>query len=133
MKAFFGHVGINVSNPKKSFPFWKDMVTFLGYMIVDESAGHMGVAEGSKEKLCLTVTARKYRGAGYHRKQTGMTHLAFSVRSKKEVDEFTDKFLKPHKIRRLYDSPKAFPEYASRYYAVFFEDPDRIKIEVYCE
>ena len=30
----------------------------------------------------------------------------------------------------LYGTPREFPEYAPGYYAVFFEDPDRIKLEV---
>jgi hypothetical protein len=30
----------------------------------------------------------------------------------------------------LYGGPREYPEYAAAYYAVFFEDPDRIKLEV---
>jgi hypothetical protein len=29
----------------------------------------------------------------------------------------------------LYGGPKEYPEYRKGYYAVYFEDPDRIKLE----
>lgn len=41
-----------------------------------------------------------------------------------------DEFLVTNKIPTLYGTPKLFPEYEEGYYAVFFEDPDRIKLEV---
>lgn len=52
------------------------------------------------------------------------------VSSKRKVDQFTKEFLKKNKIKTLYKSPRAFPEYSKNYYAVYFEDPDRIKLEV---
>ena len=30
----------------------------------------------------------------------------------------------------VFDEPKAYPEYTPKYYAVFFADPDGIKIEI---
>jgi hypothetical protein len=38
--------------------------------------------------------------------------------------------LKPRGIAPLYDSPRDYPEYRAGYYGVFFEDPDRLKIEI---
>ena len=66
----------------------------------------------------------------YHRKAPGINHIAFKVSSKDEVDKFTKEFLKPNKVPTLYDTPHLFPEYSKKYYAVYFEDPDRIKLEV---
>ena len=42
----------------------------------------------------------------------------------------TKEFLKKNKINTLYNTLKKFPEYKKDYYAVFFEDPDKIKLEV---
>jgi hypothetical protein len=36
----------------------------------------------------------------------------------------------PNKIKVLYDGPKEYPDYSNGYYAVYFEDPDRIKLEL---
>ena len=38
--------------------------------------------------------------------------------------------MRPRRIAPLYDSPREYPEYRPGYYAVFFEDPDRLKLEV---
>jgi len=46
------------------------------------------------------------------------------------MDRFAVEFLRPRGIPALYDSPRDYPEYHAGYYAVFFEDPDRLKLEV---
>ena len=59
-----------------------------------------------------------------------LTKASFKVNSKEDVDTFTKEFLNKNKIKTLYNTPRLFPEYTKDYYAVFFEDPDRIKLEV---
>ena len=49
------------------------------------------------------------------------------------VDSFVEGFLSPRRIETLYGGAKAYPDYGQSYYAVYFEDPDRIKIEVVYE
>lgn len=46
------------------------------------------------------------------------------------VDAFVNDFLTPRQIEPLYGGAKAYPEYTPGYYAVYFEDPDRIKVDV---
>ena len=46
------------------------------------------------------------------------------------MDRFVAEFMRPRGIAALYDSPREYPEYRPGYYAVFLEDPDRLKIEV---
>ena len=69
-------------------------------------------------------------GKSYNRRNTGVNHIAFGVSKKADVDRFCKDFLIPRGINTLYDTPKQFPEYTKEYYAVFFEDPDGIKLEV---
>ena len=45
-------------------------------------------------------------------------------------DRFREEFLAPRRLPALYETPREFPEYRPGYYAVFFEDPDRLKLEV---
>ncbi len=131
MKATLGHVGINLSNSAKSFALWKDLCAYFGFAI-SADAGHFD-AQNDGTYLCVTTTKKKHREAGFHRKRTGLNHIAFRVRSQKDVDRFVEEFLAPRRITPLYGGAKAYPEYAKGYYAVYFEDPDRIKIEVVCE
>jgi hypothetical protein len=46
------------------------------------------------------------------------------------VDDFYNQYLLPRKVPVLYGGPKEYPEYTKGYYSVYFEDPDRIKLEL---
>ena len=47
-----------------------------------------------------------------------------------QIDRFRAEFMTPRKLAALYGTPREFPEYRPGYYAVFFEDPDRLKLEI---
>ena len=64
----------------------------------------------------------------YHRCRTGLNHLAFHAESREFVDLMTIE-LKNKKIKILYEEKHPFAG-GEDYYALFFEDPDRIKIEL---
>lgn len=133
MKSFVYHTQINVTNPKKSFPFYKDLLTYLGYIIIEEGDWGMGAknkAYPEHSDIWVIATEKKHKKTPYHRKGPGVNHIAFGVLKRADVDKFTKEFLVPHKIKTLYDSPKAYPQYEKSYYGVFFEDPDRLKLEV---
>lgn len=131
LRARLGHVGINCSNSGRSFRFWKDLLGFLGFSITAEK-NHFDASDGTVS-LCVQVAAKKATRAGFHRQATGLNHIAFRVASRTQVDEFVEAFLKPRRIESLYGGAKSYPEYGDGYYAVYFEDPDRIKIEVVFE
>ncbi len=129
MKASLCHLQLNVSDWKKSFPFYTDLLAYFDYAMVSEGEGYIGLSNGSVD-FWVMQTEDAHRETPFHRKNVGLNHLAFKASSKEEVDRFVEEFLKPRNIVTLYDTPKSFPEYTPDYYAVFFEDPDRLKIEV---
>jgi catechol 2,3-dioxygenase-like lactoylglutathione lyase family enzyme len=132
VKAVIGHIGLNLEDPALDFPFWKDLLAHLGFRFSDETATHFDAGDGYSY-LCVTVAGPSMAGAGYHRRRIGLNHLAFRVDSPDEVDRFVVEFLQPRGITPLYGGARAYPEYSPGYYAVFFEDRLRIKIEVVCE
>ena len=129
MKTSVYHIQINVSNSKKSLPFYKKLFSYFDYKIIDESEEHIGASNGTTD-FWIIQTEKNHLDKKYHRKATGLNHISFKVSSKEDVDKFTKEFLKKNKIETLYNTPKRFPEYHKEYYAVFFEDPDNIKLEV---
>lgn len=128
MKAIFNHLTLNVSDFKKSAAFYKDLFNYLSAKFVKDDTNHMGVRLGEGE-IWIKETEPKYKNRGFHRKSTGLNHLAFRVGTKEEVDLFYREFLKPRDVPSLYGSPAHYP-YTEKYYAVYFEDPDRIKLEI---
>lgn len=131
MKAKLNHIQLYVSNKEVSFPFYKDLLEYLGFKVIYTDEVTLGF-ENDGLDIWINKTQDAYKHNKYHRKNTGLNHLAFSVDSKEDVDKFTKEFLETKGITPLYQSPKAFPEYTDKYYAVYFEDPDRIKLEVMC-
>ena len=130
MNAFLEHLSINVSNPKISYPFYRDLFKYFEYKIIRDDEDRLAVRKRGTSDFWIKATEEKYIPNKFHRKNTGINHFAFHVSSKEEVNRFYNEFLKPRNINTLYNSPKPFPEYEPDYYAVFFEDPNRIKLEV---
>lgn len=123
------HIQLNVSDASRCLPVYREFFAYLGYRVINESPEHLGVSNGTTD-FWLMETDKEQRRKGFHRKATGLNHLAFRVTSKRAVNRFAREFLKPRGIQPLYATPKHFPEYRPGYYAVFFEDPDRIELEV---
>jgi catechol 2,3-dioxygenase-like lactoylglutathione lyase family enzyme len=129
MKATLYHLQINVSNAAVSFPFYKEFLGYFGYTVISEGSEYLGMSNGTTD-FWIMPTEKRFLKNKYHRKNTGLNHICFRVGVKADVDTFFKEFLKKKKMLTLYNTPKPFPEYTEKYYAVFFEDPDRIKIEV---
>lgn len=130
MKATMGHVGINLSSTDNLW-FWKELLQFLEFSIKDDGQHFDAISEGCY--FCFNLTGQKYQQDSFHRKHTGLNHIALRVSSPEEVDAFVSRYLGPKGITPLYGGAKPYPEYVEGYYAVFFEDLDRIKVEVVYE
>ncbi|MCI0548810.1 MAG: VOC family protein [Candidatus Rokubacteria bacterium] len=129
MKAAVYHLQLNVGDPAVSLPFYRQLLGYLEYRAVHDEGGVAGFTNGTTD-LWLIATAERFAPDGFHRKRTGLNHLAFRVPRREDVDRFREEFLRPRAIPELYGTPREFPEYRPGYYAVFFEDPDRLKLEV---
>lgn len=126
------HIEINVSDLQKSKDFYLLILPQLKWKATSDNSNAAGFKSTDNTHLFLVQTSDSFISNIFHRKNTGLNHVAFRVDSKQEVDEFSN-FLKKNNIPKLYtDNPKNYSEEykMEQYYAVFFEDPDRIKLEV---
>jgi len=129
MRSFVYHIQLNVSDGNISFPFYKNLLTYFDYRVIHEDSTMLGMGSVHTD-IWISQTNEGYKSNSFHRKNIGLNHISFGVDSKEAVDTFVYEFLQPNKITPLYDSPREYPEYEKGYYAVYFEDPDRIKLEV---
>jgi hypothetical protein len=118
------HVGLNL--PEESFPFWTDLLAWLGFEIRPDGSHFDAVGDVT---ICVTATKAAFSSAGYHRRQTGLSHLALRLASCEAVDAFVSGYLGPRGIAPLYGGAAQY-DYSPGYYAVYFEDPARLKIEI---
>jgi catechol 2,3-dioxygenase-like lactoylglutathione lyase family enzyme len=121
------HVQLNVSRP--SIAFYKGLLRHLGYTLICEQDDMFGATNGTTDLWIMQIDAR-YAARGFHRKAAGVNHVAFRVESRAAVDRFIREFLDVRAIPTLYGGAREYPEYQPGYYAVFFEDPDRLKLEL---
>jgi catechol 2,3-dioxygenase-like lactoylglutathione lyase family enzyme len=124
--TYLSRVEIYVSDYAKSIRFYDSILIPLGWKRLVCQKSHTTYSDGAM-KIVFCPTEENYLQHGYHRKRVGMNHLAFYAQSKESVDQLYQNVLVPNGIECLYEKK---PNGEEDYYAVFFEDPDRIKIEV---
>ncbi|QOY38612.2 VOC family protein [Anaerobacillus isosaccharinicus] len=121
------HIEIYVSNLKNSIEFWGWLLEDLGYNVYQN--WELGQSWKRDETYIVFVqTEERFLDTPYHRCRVGLNHLAFHARSKQHVDDVTEK-LKAMGRTILYEDKHPYAG-GENYYAVFFEDPDRMKVEL---
>jgi catechol 2,3-dioxygenase-like lactoylglutathione lyase family enzyme len=117
------HISIRVSDFDKSKAFYGKLFPFLGFKVLEEYEGAIGWTNG-KTRFWIGQADAQGRKRKYRTGDVGLHHYAFELRSRKDVDALQD-FLRREGVRIV--DPAA--EYYDDYYAVFFLDPDGIKLE----
>lgn len=121
------HIEINVSNLQQSREFYSVLLPELGYAEYQNWPLGFSYRSGAAY-LVFVQTEEPFRDIPYHRKMTGLNHLAFRADSRAEVDRLT-LAMKEKGIPILYEDRHPFAG-GPDHYAVFMEDPDRLKIEI---
>lgn len=130
-RGAFHHVDLNASDMAASRRVYGPVLEFLGYRMVKDDEKGCEWDLGPEEKrisLGLRAACAESAGHAHQRYAPGLHHLAWRAASRDEVDAL-HRLLVENSIRVL-DPPAHYPEYSATYYAVFFEDPDGIKLEV---
>jgi catechol 2,3-dioxygenase-like lactoylglutathione lyase family enzyme len=124
------HVEIYVTDLKRSAEFWSWFLDLLGYTLYQE--WDMGKSYKLGETYLVFVQVEnKHLDQPYHRCKAGLNHLAFHATSRKQVDDITES-LRQKEITILYKDKHPFAG-GKDHYAVYFEDPDRMKVEIVAE
>ncbi len=128
MTPFLSHISLNVSDLRRSTRFYDLFLSCLGFRRCRTIQTEVGYSNESV-KVFLRACDPRFLRRSYHRKAVGLNHLAFQVASREEVDRVHVKLVKDLEVQVLYGTPRAF-DVQYEYYALFVEDPDRIKLEV---
>ena len=128
MRGAVHHIDLTARDLARSAAFYEEVLAFLGYRRsrgddtgVDwdlRDAGHLVCSVGLKP-------ARSDRD--HDRYSAGLHHLAWHAASRDDVDRLHALLMRLG--ARILDAPADYPEYGAGYYAVFFADPDGLKLE----
>lgn len=121
------HIEVYVSDLDKSREFYAYLLPKPGYRLFqDWEEGFSFKDEDSS--LVFVQTREKYLKGGYNRCNIGLNHIVFVVSCVEEIEEIRSEL-----IRRgtsiLYEDRYPYAG-GEGHYALYFEDPDRIKLEV---
>ena len=119
------HIQLSVTDPKRSFPFYRELLTRLGLTLVRDSDNYLyGV--GGRTGIAISVSEEPFNQETFKQQHPGLHHFCFRARSREDVDEI-------HEIAqeigaKIIHGPQQ-DGFAPGYYSVLFEDPDGIRIE----
>ena len=127
MKLFgaIHHIDITVSDPERALEFYDFALPLMGFRRI-EGADEGPLWAGAHVEVGLQ-TAKTDLAAAHDRRSPGLHHLAFTAPSRDAVDALYDKLQAAEVF--IFDPPADYSHYAPGYYAVFFADPDDIKLE----
>ena len=127
MKGKLHHVEIYVKDLDESKKFWDWLLNLLGYTQFQSwDAGVSYVLDDTY--IVFVQVEERFSDIAYHRCRVGLNHLAFHGGSVDFVDEITNK-LREKGAKILYEDRHPFAG-GENYYAVYFEDPNRIRVEI---
>ena len=127
------HLDLVVTDLGRSLEFYRDLLAPLGYVSESRITGergepvtYLGLAHGGGS-LGLRERQSDARGVPYDRYAVGVHHIAFAAPSRAVVVERA-RWLAEQEVT-IESGPEEY-DYAPGYFAVFFYDPDGIKLEI---
>ncbi len=120
------HLAIRVSDLARSKAFYDRLLGFMGFVREWEFGEVVG---WNNWETMFWITQADAEGLQHpHRTgNVGFHHYAFELESAAQVDD-----LPAHLVgmgAEIVDPPAAYPDYGEGYYAIFFLDPDGLKLE----
>ncbi|TML64810.1 MAG: bleomycin resistance protein [Actinobacteria bacterium] len=123
------HVDLVVSSIERSLPFYRDLLAPLGFHRISEVEGERGetIWYLGGPGTAIGLRQAQSESPAYDRYSVGLHHLALEAYSRGVVDERAE-WLRSRGAE-IESGPEEY-HYIPGYYAVFFYDPDGLKLEI---
>ncbi len=130
MRGRVHHVDLSIRDIAKAEPLYDLVLTHIGYVKgkpYPDGGGEWDLADGTSIGIRPSSGANAQRD--HDRYSSGLHHLAWSATSRDDVDALFGKLTDFGAT--ILDPPADYPQYngGKGYYAVFFADPDGLKLE----
>jgi glyoxylase I family protein len=126
------HLDLVVTDLERSLAFYRELLEPLGFTRASEIKGERGervvyLGGTGGASVSLRQAQSGAHATPYDRYAVGVHHLAFVAASREQVDERAG-WLRERGVE-IESEPREY-DYTPGYYAVFFYDPDGIKLEL---
>ena len=132
-RGLVNHIDLTVCDVERSRRFYDAVLGFLGYARSSDHANGSDWDRKSSEPF-HSIGILGAQGAGANRRHDryspGLHHLAWTAVSRDDVNELHSLLVEIG--AEILDPPADYPKYGHNYYALFFADPDGLKLEFVC-
>jgi catechol 2,3-dioxygenase-like lactoylglutathione lyase family enzyme len=118
------HLVLSVGSLRRSKDFYGKVLDFLGFKLKYDYEDMVGWSNG-KTLFWISQADARGRKRKYRKGDIGFHHYAFELSSRRDVDAL-GAFLEKNRMN-VVDPPGEY--YGDSYYAVYFTDPDGMKLE----
>ncbi|MBK6702419.1 MAG: VOC family protein [Caulobacteraceae bacterium] len=136
MRGGIHHIDLTVKDAKASRAFYE--ACSASWVIGSRPINDLGDTDPNGYDFDLTtadgfcsigiLNARgEHADRTHDRYSPGLHHIAWNAASREDVDAMHEHLLSIGAT--ILDAPAAYPQYGPTYYAVFFADPDGLKLE----
>jgi len=127
MAGRIDHLIISVNNYERACRFYDWLMPQVGYSAGAHDYGAMKGWMALVGSFWVKKADARFAADTFHKDRVGLCEIAFSGESRAQIDELA-KELEAYGGQIL-NPPREY-DYVPGYYAVFFTDPDGIKLEV---
>jgi catechol 2,3-dioxygenase-like lactoylglutathione lyase family enzyme len=131
MRGMIDHLDLTVRDPAKSRSFYEVVLGYMGYTRLRQHESGFDFDIPAEDGWRCSVGLRKALGGGekraHDRYSPGLHHVAFYAQTRSDVDRLHQVLVDIGAV--VLDPPAEYPQYGSGYYALFFADPDGLKLE----
>jgi catechol 2,3-dioxygenase-like lactoylglutathione lyase family enzyme len=127
MQSHLVHLLLSVQ--PANMPFYKNLMTFLGWSTLYDSPEMLGF--GDKNNISMWFGGATKEGRNDY-DAPGVNHIAIGTAAQADVDA-AEKYLTGQGIPMLFETPRHRPDFMpspQTYYQIMFESPDHILFEV---
>ncbi|MAB14506.1 VOC family protein [Parvibaculum sp.] len=130
-RGLIHHIDLTVTDVARSAPFYDAVLSFMGYRRWQEDEHGIDWEHAGTPDLLPTIgifnASEEGRAQKHNRYAPGLHHMAWNAESREDVETLYGLLLEIGAA--ILDPPTDYPEYGPGYYAVFFADPDGLKLE----
>ncbi|WP_332767253.1 VOC family protein [Phenylobacterium sp.] len=128
MRGSIHHLDLTIRDPWASRDFYASVLGFLGYVQAAEHPRGFDFDLARPEGFCsIGIMKAQDEPRPHDRYSPGLHHVAWAAESRADVDALHALLLEIG--AQVLDPPADYPRYGDPYYAVFFADPDGLKLE----